>query len=512
MRIELNAGGLGGGATINGFQTDFSKMIKKSDRTVSSLKMVKAFTNVMNGGVGNLRGAVDSVERRLAAEEQRAENLRTVQREVNDFVDDVHKADRKAKTIVRKNEKEFYRVNKWARPPAPKSQKKQGLISKAWNWLCDKGKKVVDGVKKFIDGTIDFAKGVVTTLGKIKDSIVQFCKDHKRALIEIAIGAAVIVVAAVAVVVTGGAALAVAACVGACVAAGVGAAVAGGTAAYKSYKENGKVDWGEVFDESAKGFMSGSISGAIGGLLGPEAGPAANIIASGASGLISETTHSLLDDGRIDAGEGREIVKSTVSGLITGGISEAGKSLFKGASSQATGKVVDGITTGGKKKFLEAMKEGFKDKLKDIPGDTASEILNTGLGHLEDATDRGVRNVVGAVKDILKNKSVTSGIPKIPAIPPVVPKIPTIPITPVVPKIPTTPVVPKLPEIIGGRISPKKTPVVPKIDINININININPRSIRTVTSGGFTSGGISSIARNVMLKNSAQTALGAIG
>jgi len=53
MRIELNSGGLGGSAVISGFQTDFSSLISKSRRVVSSFQVVKTFSNHMNGGIGS---------------------------------------------------------------------------------------------------------------------------------------------------------------------------------------------------------------------------------------------------------------------------------------------------------------------------------------------------------------------------------------------------------------------------------------------------------------------------
>jgi len=80
MRIELNSGGLGGSAVISGFQTDFSSLISKSRRVVSSFQVVKTFSNHMNGGIGSLQNAVDQIDARMQQEEAKADALKTAQK------------------------------------------------------------------------------------------------------------------------------------------------------------------------------------------------------------------------------------------------------------------------------------------------------------------------------------------------------------------------------------------------------------------------------------------------
>ena len=87
MRIELNSGGLGGSAVISGFQTDFSSLIFKSRRVVSSFQVVKTFSNHMNGGIGSLQNAVDQIDARMQQEEAKADALKTVQKKSEDFLE-----------------------------------------------------------------------------------------------------------------------------------------------------------------------------------------------------------------------------------------------------------------------------------------------------------------------------------------------------------------------------------------------------------------------------------------
>ena len=139
MRIELNSGGLGGSAVISGFQTDFSSLISKSRRVVSSFQVVKTFSNHMNGGIGSLQNAVDQIDARMQQEEAKADALKTAQKKSEDFLELVHTIDEKVSILVNRNKHDFYDKNPWAKPPQP--DKAKSYYDKAKDYVCKKVQK-----------------------------------------------------------------------------------------------------------------------------------------------------------------------------------------------------------------------------------------------------------------------------------------------------------------------------------------------------------------------------------
>lgn len=69
MRIELNTGGLSTGAVLSDYHSNIGSFINHSKRMVSTFKAVTSLTYNMNGGVGNLQGAVNQIEKRIIAED-----------------------------------------------------------------------------------------------------------------------------------------------------------------------------------------------------------------------------------------------------------------------------------------------------------------------------------------------------------------------------------------------------------------------------------------------------------
>lgn len=197
MRIELNAGGLGGLAAISGFHTDFSGLISRSKKMISAFQVVRQQSYGINGGVGNLQGAVNEIESRISIEENRITAIETVEKKANSFLELTIKTDIQASTQVNRSKNEFYRVNPWAKPPAPPEEKK--WYQKAGEWLYNKGKDIVDGAKKVISWAGD-------TLKKAWGNLVEFYNEHKKIIdtILIVVGA---VAAIAAVICTGGVAL-----------------------------------------------------------------------------------------------------------------------------------------------------------------------------------------------------------------------------------------------------------------------------------------------------------------
>lgn len=173
MRIELNAGGLGGTAAISGFHTDYSGLISKSKKALSVFQVVRQQSYNMNGGIGNLQSAVNEIETRISAEEAKVAAIETVEKKTNSFLELAIKTDIQASVQVNRSKNEFYRVNPWAKPPAPPEEKK--WYHKAGEWLYNKGKEAVDGIKKAWNNVKEWCSsnigrivlGVVAVIGAI---------------------------------------------------------------------------------------------------------------------------------------------------------------------------------------------------------------------------------------------------------------------------------------------------------------------------------------------------------
>lgn len=187
MRIELNSGGLGGSAVISGFQTDFSSLISKSRRVVSSFQVVKTFSNHMNGGIGSLQNAVDQIDSRMQQEEAKADALKTAQKKSEDFLELVHTIDEKVSILVNRNKHDFYDKNPWAKPP--QEDKIKEYYDKAKNYVCKNIEKLKEGLKNIAKTIIKLNINFIDTLSKAWDWI----KEHAGSILKLAIAALVVV-------------------------------------------------------------------------------------------------------------------------------------------------------------------------------------------------------------------------------------------------------------------------------------------------------------------------------
>ena len=198
MRIEINAGGLGGSIAISEFQSDISKFISNVDSVISSFKTVKNEIYDVNGGTTNLQEALDNVEARINLEEEKKESAQKVQRKAENFLDLVVRIDKQVAEAVNKNKEAFYKTNPWLRPPTSVDPDKV-WYEQAWDWLCGTAEEIAKDVKAAWEWTKD-------TLKKAWDGLVDFYNEHKKLIdtILIVVGA---VAAIAAVVVSGGGAL-----------------------------------------------------------------------------------------------------------------------------------------------------------------------------------------------------------------------------------------------------------------------------------------------------------------
>lgn len=177
MRIELNAGGLCGIASISSMQTDINSLLSKSSSLMVSFQRVRNFAYNMNGGVGSLGSAVDQIERRISHEESCITALKAVEKKSNGFIELAIGTDIKVGGLVNKSKNEFYRVNSWAKPPQIDSAKKS-FGEKAWEWLCGVGDAVAETVQKVRNGIRSFYSSAKDKMDEIFAGFQEWWKDH----------------------------------------------------------------------------------------------------------------------------------------------------------------------------------------------------------------------------------------------------------------------------------------------------------------------------------------------
>lgn len=306
MHIELNWGGLRG-SSVDELQSDINDLISSSYRVIDCFETIRSFTYNINGGVGNLQGAVDDISARIQAESDRCTALEELKTQVTNFIDDVRRIDSEVSELVDASKEEFYEVNPWARPPEPEPERE--WYEEAWDACCD-----------FVGDVIDGACDLACDIG-------EWCYDHRRELLEIAIGAVALAGAVALTIATGGAL--------APVFIGVAAStvIGGGVAAYQYYNGNpdGASSLGEaIFSGCATGFMTGSVGALVGGFTGLSAFDSVGRIGKTAIGAgfgalgsgAGETIHALTDGDGISGEEARGIVISALVGGASGGLQE----------------------------------------------------------------------------------------------------------------------------------------------------------------------------------------------
>ena len=359
MRIELNSGGLGGSAVISGFQTDFSSLISKSRRVVSSFQVVKTFSNHMNGGIGSLQNAVDQIDARMQQEEAKADALKTAQKKSEDFLELVHTIDEKVSILVNRNKHDFYDKNPWAKPPQP--DKAKSYYDKAKDYVCKKVQQVKDGIKNIAKAAIQINKSIADSISKAWDNVKNWCEEHKSAIKKIIIAVGVIAVLGIAAALTGGAAAAIFALAfkGAIVGGIAGSITSAGSSALQYRAENGtwKGASGAIFDSAADGFLSGTITGA----------------ATGAASEIGSTLMMTTNMSRNAVVATQMVAGGMLNGTGNAGVTALDCYLDNGTLDNSNKKIIDSFATG----FVDGVKfQGITMATSAIKNTVASDISN----------------------------------------------------------------------------------------------------------------------------------------
>lgn len=247
MRIEINSGGIGSGLAVMEYQSSFSGVISSVDSIISSFKVVRTSTINLPGGTGGLYEAVESIDARIAKEEEKKNNAIEVRQKTNSFLDLAIRVDKQVASLVNKNKDEFYRVNPWLKPVAVEEK---SWLQKAWDWACGAGKSVAAGFGQAVDWIKD-------TASKAWSNIKEFYEKHIKA-----IATALLVIAAIAIIVLvpGGGLLATM-LIGAAWGVIAGAAIGGISGGMQSLA-NGESFWSGFENGAFSGALSGAVAGA----------------------------------------------------------------------------------------------------------------------------------------------------------------------------------------------------------------------------------------------------------
>ncbi len=148
MRIATNAGGLFGFTmTVFDLEVDIGHLEKTVEETISALGSVRNATTQINGGVGVLQPALDALNARISAEEDKLEGIREVKKETIAFLDFMTDTDAEVAKRVRQNKEEFYQAYPHLKPPDPPKEK--NIIEKGIDFLgglYEEGKEFVTEV------------------------------------------------------------------------------------------------------------------------------------------------------------------------------------------------------------------------------------------------------------------------------------------------------------------------------------------------------------------------------
>ena len=130
MRIEINAGGLGSALSVVEYQVGINAVAASIDGIISGFKSVRNSTLNLHGGIGNLYEAVESLDARIAKEEEKKSNAVEVKTKTVSFLDLAVRVDKQVAALVNINKDEFYRVNPWLKPI---TSEKTPWYQKAWD-------------------------------------------------------------------------------------------------------------------------------------------------------------------------------------------------------------------------------------------------------------------------------------------------------------------------------------------------------------------------------------------
>lgn len=353
MRLELNTGSrMFTGADIHDFQKDISSLISSSEEMVSRLKKINSLTYSLNGGVGVLENAIEQINYRIEEENEKIDTLKEIQTKASSFADLVISVDKEVGKTVAKNKEEFYKVNPWSRPPQ-QEEDNRSVREKVTDYIIEKTGEIKEELDRFVENAKDTLKKIVTDIG-------DFIQEHKREIIEIYIGTALI---ALTIGTMGGAAPVVIAIVGA------GTAIGAGAGAYDYYNGNedgAKSPADAIFKGAAKGYMTSSIM-AFCGVVTEGASAGATMAVNVVGSVMGEEVHALADDGKMSKEEAMDIARAVPLAVVGEIINFNNADKWLKASEKEIVKAGKSSMEKGTKEILKNTKSRIKDGLKGVP-------------------------------------------------------------------------------------------------------------------------------------------------
>ncbi len=180
MRIELNAGGLGG-VSIASCQANLNKFSSSAQSVCNGFNTVqKALNNVTGGINGTLQTVSGYVGQRIKQESQKIQNVAETTKQTICFLNDTISTDKRVANIVNKNNSSFYKVNPHLKPD--KTSFLGGLFKNVCR-LIDKGRKALDFLKSLPQKIIEFGVKCFKSAAKVlKENIHKLLEFGKQAL------------------------------------------------------------------------------------------------------------------------------------------------------------------------------------------------------------------------------------------------------------------------------------------------------------------------------------------
>lgn len=176
MRIEINAGGLGGALAVHDYLGDIDTLTEKSNLVITSFTTVKNKICNVTGGLGNLAEAVNEIDTRLRRDSGDNELAKEVRKKSDSFLDLAISVDKQVAKLVTKNQKEFFAQNPHLKPETF-ADAFLDWIKGAWQGLlmvkdaiASKVKQAYEGIKTAVENT---KKWIQDTLLKIEKFILK---------------------------------------------------------------------------------------------------------------------------------------------------------------------------------------------------------------------------------------------------------------------------------------------------------------------------------------------------
>ena len=178
MRIELNAGGLGG-ISIASCQANLNKFSSSAQSVCNGFNTVqKALNNVTGGMNSTLQTVSGYVGQRIKQESQKIQNIAETTKQTVAFLNETISTDKKVAGIVDKNNDDFYRISPHLKP---NSSVPDGLVESIFD-LLENDHSVFRGVVSFYEKVSELIRNC---LEKIEEKVfVPYAVESMKKLID----------------------------------------------------------------------------------------------------------------------------------------------------------------------------------------------------------------------------------------------------------------------------------------------------------------------------------------